>query len=285
MEHRIAIKKTLYPYILLTRLNKPWGILLLAWPTLIAILLSSTTPNPQVWIIFILGIIITRSLGCAINDYADQWLDGQVHRTHQRPLVSGLLFPYQALLTIMILSLLALSLLYFLPPQAIKPACLSAILMIIYPYTKRFLKAPQLFLGLVFSMGIPMAYITQNHPLDTTFITFFTLNLLWVIIYDTIYAMTDQKDDEQAGAYSLARTLSPHQSTFVQIGYICLAASWTLWGYTQAFSVYYFLFLIPIYKNLFTQYQLVKKSKYFQAFLLNTQVGTWLFIAVLSQYL
>lgn len=273
------------PYLQIMRLTKPWGIMLLAWPTLTALLLSQSVFNIIYWVIFIIGIVLTRSLGCVINDYADQWLDGSVARTATRPLVNGTLSPQQAIYLFLILAILSLSLLYFLPITVLPIVSISAVLIMVYPYTKRYIKAPQLFLGIVFSMGIPMAYFTNHHPLDLSFYGFFLLNFLSVVIYDTIYAMEDRCDDLKKGANSLAIYLGNASLSFVRWGYTILAKGFILWGYYQGFNLYYYLLLLPLFYNYYNQYQMTKMGTYFQAFLLNTQAGMWLFLAVLSQYL
>jgi 4-hydroxybenzoate polyprenyltransferase len=276
-----SISFNIYPYIQLARLDKPWGIVLLAWPTLSALIITSKSFDIALWIVFILGIILTRSAGCVINDYVDMWLDGSVARTSHRPLVSGLISPHHALIFLGILLSLSASLLYFLPTAARICAVISAILIVIYPYTKRYFRAPQLFLGIVFSQGILMAYFSNGYPIDLKLIVFYIATVFWVIIYDTIYALTDYHDDLKMGSRSLATTLGPRAIPFIQYGYILLSTVWVLWGVHAQMTIYYYIMLLLCMYNYSQQSSLINKHKYFQAFLLNQSAGIYIFIGIL----
>nr|WP_272880544.1 4-hydroxybenzoate octaprenyltransferase [Candidatus Synchoanobacter obligatus] len=266
------------PYIRLARLDKPWGIVLLAWPTLSALVLTKAS-TPSLWILFIAGILLTRSAGCVFNDYADMWLDAKVSRTAQRPLVTGQVSPNQALIFFVCLMLSAATLLWFLPFKAQLCGLLSGILLSIYPYTKRYISTPQLFLGLVFSQGIPMAYLSTNTPIGAQAILFYAIVVLWVIIYDTIYALTDYQDDIHTSVGSTAIALGSYVFPFIQYGYIILILSWLLWGLTL--NGFFHLFLIPLAHNLYQQLKFVKQSYYFKAFLLNQSAGLYILIGII----
>jgi 4-hydroxybenzoate polyprenyltransferase len=192
-------------YISLMRMERPIGWLLLLWPTLWALWISSGgKPNAAYLWIFTLGVIVMRSAGCVINDYADREYDPLVDRTNQRPLAAGNLLPQQAIRLFVLLGAIAIGLLLLLPSRVWPWAIPATALTIIYPYTKRFIQAPQMVLGLAFSFSIPMVYVVNEHAFDGVFWWLFTMNFLWVIMYDTAYAMSDRQDDLKIGVKSTA---------------------------------------------------------------------------------
>jgi 4-hydroxybenzoate polyprenyltransferase len=272
--------KKIKPYLQLARLDKPWGMVLLAFPTLSALVMTMTHFDATLCVVFVLGVVFTRSAGCVINDYADRWLDGEVARTQHRPLVSGTISPKQALWFLVVLGLACLSLLWFLPIPARVFALLAAGMIVLYPYTKRFLKAPQLFLGVVFSLGIPMAYLSQGMMMDLQGWGFLGNMIAWVVVYDTIYAMCDYRDDLVCGANTMAVALRGDISRFVGYGYGILSLSWIIWGNVYQMGGGYYIALVGVVYCYYLQYQLVVSKHYFQAFLLNTRGGLLLFSAV-----
>jgi 4-hydroxybenzoate polyprenyltransferase len=192
-------------YIGLMRMERPIGWLLLLWPTLWALWISSEgKPDAAYLWIFTLGVIVMRSAGCVINDYADREYDPLVDRTNQRPLAAGNLLPRQAIRLFVLLGAIAIGLLLLLPSRVWPWAIPAAALTIIYPYMKRFIQAPQMVLGLAFSFSIPMVYVVNEHALDGVFWWLFVMNFLWVIMYDTTYAMSDREDDLKIGVKSTA---------------------------------------------------------------------------------
>lgn len=192
-------------YLQLMRFDRPIGSLLLMWPTLWAVWIASAgDPQPSLVWIFALGVIVMRSAGCVINDYADRKFDPLVERTVSRPLAAGKLSSAQALGLFTALCVIALGLLSLLP-SAVWPWSVPAIIITIcYPYMKRLIQAPQLVLGLAFSFSIPMVYVAFEHPFDLTFGMLFFMNFCWVLIYDTQYAMSDRADDLKIGVNSTA---------------------------------------------------------------------------------
>ena len=192
-------------YALLMRLDKPIGWLLLLWPTWWGLWSAAKgMPSWPLLIIFTLGVIVMRSAGCVINDYADRWLDGRVQRTAQRPLVNGRVAPREALEVFGALMLVALMLVSLTNALTMQLAVVGAALAIAYPYLKRHTHLPQLWLGAAFGWSVPMAYAAQKGEVDQIAWLLFLGNVLWSTAYDTIYAMVDRDDDLKAGAKSTA---------------------------------------------------------------------------------
>ncbi|GMU43766.1 MAG: 4-hydroxybenzoate octaprenyltransferase [Xanthomonadales bacterium] len=189
----------------LMRLDKPIGILLLLWPTLWALWLAAKGPPPLTTLaIFVGGVLLTRSAGCAINDYADRWLDPDVERTRQRPLATGEISGTQALALFALLMLAALGLVLLTNRLTVYLAIVALMLAVAYPYMKRAIWFPQVVLGAAFGMSIPMAWTAIQGMIEPLAVLLFCANLLWTTAYDTLYAMVDREDDLKAGARSTA---------------------------------------------------------------------------------
>ena len=197
---------TINDYVALTRLDRPVGIWLLLWPTLWALWFASRgRPKSQLFIVFVAGTVLMRSAGCAINDYADRSFDRHVKRTQNRPLTAGRISTIEALVLFAALALTALGLTLQLNKTTLLFAVVGAALAVTYPFVKRFLSVPQLYLGLTFGWGIPMAFTAQFDELPPRVAWLLLLaNVLWVTVYDTIYAMVDRDDDLKIGVRSTA---------------------------------------------------------------------------------
>ena len=196
---------TVHDYIRLMRLDRPIGIWLLLWPTLWALWIGSRgNPKPQIFIIFVAGTVLMRSAGCAINDYADRSFDPHVERTKDRPLAAGRLTTLEALVLFALLSLAALVLALQLNRLTLLWAVAGAFIAVTYPFVKRFLSVPQLYLGLAFGAGIPMAFAAQIESVPQVAWLLLLANVLWVTVYDTMYAMVDRNDDIRIGVRSTA---------------------------------------------------------------------------------
>ena len=201
-----AFKTRLGIYARLIRLDRPVGIWLLLWPTLWSLwLVSGGFPSVQLLLIFITGVILMRSAGCAINDYADRELDRQVERTHNRPLARGEIPPREALGVTAVLLVGALGLALMLPPLTLALAIPAVLLAATYPFAKRWHHLPQLHLGLSFAWAVPMAISahTGDWPEAWGWLVFIA-TVLWVVAYDTLYAMADREEDLAAGNRSTA---------------------------------------------------------------------------------
>lgn len=202
------MKIRLGAYVRLVRLDKPIGIWLLLWPVLWAVWLASAgQPQPWVVTVLVLGTVLMRSAGCAINDYADRRIDLQVARTRNRPLASGELQPGAALWVFALLSLLAFGLVLTLNPLSIALAVPGAVLAASYPYSKRWLPLPQAYLGLAFAWGIPLAFAAQTGTVPLAAGWLFGATVTWALAYDTLYALVDRDDDRQLGIHSSALLL------------------------------------------------------------------------------
>lgn len=200
-----SLLRQLRNYALLMRLEKPVGIWLLLWPTLWALWLAGAGhPDPGLFVIFVLGVIVMRSAGCVLNDFADRNIDPYVERTRDRPIASGAVAPVEALLLFFALSLIAIGLATMLNRQAQLLAVAAAVLTVIYPFIKRFVSIPQFFLGAAFGWAVPMAFAAQTGEASQLGWLVFAIALVWAVIYDTFYAMVDRKDDMKVGVKSTA---------------------------------------------------------------------------------
>ena len=195
----------LSPYWRLIRGDRPVGTLLLLWPTAWALWLAAGGfPPPGLLAIFLAGVWLTRSAGCGINDYADRWLDPQVERTRGRPLATGELAPRDALLVFAAMMLVAFGLVLLTNRLTVYLSVVGLLLAASYPFLKRHTYLPQLYLGLAFGWGIPMAFAAVQGKVPELAWLLFLGNLLWTTGYDTWYAMVDRDDDLRAGAKSTA---------------------------------------------------------------------------------
>ena len=195
-----SIAARLDAYERLVRLDKPIGILLLLWPTLSALWLASQgTPSWSLVMIFTMGTILTRSAGCAVNDWADSGFDAFVERTARRPLATGEIPAWEALAVGAVLALLAFMFVLATNRTAILLSFPAAAIAIAYPFVKRFFFFPQGFLGIAFSFGIPMAYAAVYDRIPPIAWWLLLLNAFWVVAYDTEYAMVDRDDDVKLG--------------------------------------------------------------------------------------
>ncbi|WP_226703398.1 4-hydroxybenzoate octaprenyltransferase [Microbulbifer elongatus] len=193
------------PYWQLARLDRPIGSLLLLWPTWWALWIAANGwPGLHLFVVFTLGVILTRAAGCAVNDFADRNIDGHVKRTKQRPLATGAATPKGAMLLFAGLMLLAFLLVLTTNRLTILLSLPALALAFCYPFAKRYTHLPQVVLGAAFSMGIPMAFAAVTGEVPAVAWLLFTANLLWTVAYDTFYAMVDRDDDLKIGVKSTA---------------------------------------------------------------------------------
>lgn len=190
----------------LIRLDRPVGIYLLLWPTFWALWVAAEGWPPAYLIfIFAAGVVLMRSAGCAINDYADRDFDGHVARTRDRPLTLGTITPREALGTFVALSVVAFVLVLFTNVLTILYSLVAVALAGTYPFSKRFHHFPQVHLGAAFAWAVPMAFtaVTGEHPPEVAWLLFVTV-LAWTVVYDTFYGMVDREDDLKIGVKSTA---------------------------------------------------------------------------------
>ncbi|HEC18935.1 MAG TPA: 4-hydroxybenzoate octaprenyltransferase [Gammaproteobacteria bacterium] len=199
------MKERAYYYALLMRMNRPIGTYLLLWPTAWALWIAGQG-NPDAWVtfVFVLGVILMRSAGCVINDYADREFDPHVARTKTRPIPAGKVTPREALVLFVVLCLLAFALVLTLNVLTIALSLVGALLAAIYPFMKRYTYLPQVFLGLAFGWAIPMAFAAQTGGVPVVAWLLLIATVLWATAYDTMYAMVDIMDDLKIGVKSTA---------------------------------------------------------------------------------
>ena len=187
------------------RLNKPIGIYLLMWPMLWAFLISSEGSPSMIYLfLFLIGVVLTRSAGCVINDYFDRDLDAQVERTKDRMLVSGQVTTHEAIILFVGLIALSILLLMLIGLDILVYALAAFCLLVIYPISKRYIKIPQLVLGIAFGSSIPMVYIVETGETSLSCLLIYLATISWAIAYDTYYAIADKKDDVKIGNKSSA---------------------------------------------------------------------------------
>jgi 4-hydroxybenzoate polyprenyltransferase len=238
------IARRLDAYERLIRLDKPIGTLLLLWPTLWAVWLASGGwPRFDILLIFVVGTLLMRSAGCAINDYADRHFDPHVERTHTRPLATGEIAPREALVLAALLAGAAFLLVLFLNGLAILLSFVALAITITYPFAKRFFAMPQAYLGIAFGFGIPMAYAAVQSHLPAECWVLFAANLFYAFAYDTEYAMVDRDDDARLGLRTAALALGRFDVAAVMASYGAMLAILLALGLTLKLAWPYFVCL------------------------------------------
>ena len=276
-------------YIRLTRLDRPIGILLLLWPTLWAVWLASAGhPSPLILAVFILGTVLMRSAGCAINDYADRDIDKHVQRTRERPITSGDVSPREALYLAAGLAIAALLLILPLNRLTLLLSIPAVFLAASYPYTKRFFAIPQAYLGIAFGFGIPMAYAATLGNVPPVAWVLLLANAFWCIAYDTEYAMVDRDDDIHLGIHSSALLFGRYDVLAVMACYAIALLLLALAGLMAGLGLWYFLGLIlaeGIAAYHFTLIKRRERERCFKAFLHNNWFGAAVLAGVVMDYL
>ena len=212
-------------YASLTRLDKPVGTLLLLWPTLTALWIAGDgTPGAALIAIFAAGTFLMRSAGCAVNDAADAHFDSHVKRTAERVVARGLVSRREALVVAAVLAIAAAMLLPFLNITAVQLALIAVVIAATYPLAKRFIPIPQLYLGIAFSFGIPMAFAAVLGTVPAVGWLLMLANAFWVIAYDTEYAMVDRDDDLRIGIKSSAIFFGRFDVFAIMVSYLVFVA-------------------------------------------------------------
>jgi 4-hydroxybenzoate polyprenyltransferase len=278
------IARRLDAYERLVRLDKPIGALLLLWPTLWAVWLASDgRPHLGIVLVFILGTLLMRSAGCALNDYADREFDPHVERTRGRPLAAGEIRPREALAVAAALAAAAFALVLFLNPFAIALSFAGLAIAVLYPFTKRFFALPQAMLGVAFGFGIPMAYaaIQQQLPLECWLL--FAANFFYAFAYDTEYAMVDRDDDARIGIRTSALTLGRWDVPVVLACYALMLALLAAEGLLLGLAWPYYAGLAAAAGMMVHHWRLIRertREGSFQAFLHNNWVGAVVFVGI-----
>ncbi|WP_432280134.1 4-hydroxybenzoate octaprenyltransferase [Shewanella aestuarii] len=284
----LSVKQKLNAYARLMRIDRPIGTLLLLWPCLMALILAAQgMPDIKVLIIFVCGVVVMRACGCIINDYADRKLDAHVERTQMRPLVSGEVSVKEALSLFVILGLVAFSLVLFLNTLVVKLSVVGIILTILYPFMKRVTNMPQMFLGIVWSWSIPMAYAAQLGYVPVEAWWLFAANWCWTVAYDTMYAMVDRDDDLKVGIKSTAILFGQYDRQWIGLFQLAALGCFMMAGWSAERGLFYALGLVTFVA--FSSYQqwLIygrERAPCFKAFLNNNWAGFALFVALSADY-
>jgi len=275
-------------YLQLTRLNRPIGILLLMWPTLWGVWMAGAGhPDWHIVLIFVMGTVLMRSAGCAINDYADRDIDKHVKRTKERPLTSGRISAREAVWVAAVLALLAFMLILPLNNLTLMMSIPAVFLAGSYPFTKRFFAIPQAYLGIAFGFGIPMAFAAQLGNVPPVAWLLLVANMFWAIAYDTEYAMVDRDDDIHLGIHSAALLFGKFDVVAVMICYAMTLGLLAWAGQILGLGWVYFVGLVVAAGIAIYHYTLIKsrsRETCFKAFLHNNWFGFSIFVGVIGGY-
>ena len=275
-------------YARLMRLDKPIGILLLLWPTLWALWIAGNG-YPDSWniFVFIAGVVLMRSAGCVINDYADRHIDKHVKRTRERPLTSGQVSEREALGLFVALTVTAFLLVLTLNGLTILLALAGAVLATLYPFTKRWTHLPQVVLGVAFAWAIPMAFAAQTGALDPRLWWLFAATVTWAVVYDTLYAMVDRDDDLRIGVKSTAILFGRHDRLIVGLLQLLMLGLLGAAGHAFALGGWYWTGLLGAGMQMIWHQWLIRgrdRDACFRAFLLNHWVGLTVFAGIAASY-
>jgi 4-hydroxybenzoate polyprenyltransferase len=275
-------------YARLVRLDKPIGILLLLWPTLAALWFASGgKPDWQLVAIFCIGTVLMRSAGCAINDFADRDFDKHVQRTAQRPLTSGQLAGWEAVMVAALLSLLAFALILPLNTLTKELSVAAVLIAASYPYFKRFFAIPQAYLGIAFGFGIPMAFAAVQGAVPAAAWWLLLANVFWAVAYDTEYAMVDRDDDLKIGIKTSAITFGRFDVAAVMLCYAITCAIVFVVGWQYGLRAWFVAGLLVATGCALYHYQLIRKRdrmRCFAAFRHNNWLGAAVFAGIALDY-
>lgn len=275
-------------YYRLARFDKPVGSLLLWAPVAWALWFANQgKPALKLILLFCIGTFLMRSAGCVVNDIADRHIDKHVRRTRNRPVTSGEITLRSALIFLALLLLAALLILLQLPVTCICYALFALAITIIYPLCKRFFHAPQVVLGLAFSMGIPMVYVASDRAFDMDMLILLLINLLWTIAYDTQYAMADREDDLQIGVKSTAVILADRAEPFIVVLQCIAHFLWIPLALAAGLPYLFLIFWLLAGGTFIYQYYLLKKPEEkncLTAFRSNAVYGLIMWFALIAGY-
>lgn len=273
-------------FLRLMRFDKPVGILLLWFPTAWALWLANGgMPSFALLLYFLLGTVCMRSAGCVVNDIADRHIDTQVKRTRSRPLATGEVGLLDALGLLVVLLLAALLIVIQLPVACFYYALIALLITVTYPFCKRFLEAPQLVLGIAFSMGIPMAFAASGTAFTLNAYLLFILNAAWIVSYDTMYAMVDKAYDLRIGVKSTAIWFGEHDRVILTGLQGFFHGLWLVISYALPVSTFFYIAWGAGGMVLFYQQRLIatrEPDDCFKAFISNYWYGGIMWIAVIS---
>jgi 4-hydroxybenzoate polyprenyltransferase len=276
-------------YVKLVRLDKPIGILLLLWPTLAALWFASNgRPDWTLVLIFTLGTVLMRSAGCAINDFADRDVDLHVKRTAERPLTSGKIASWEAVVVAAVLALVAFTLILPLNTLTKQLSVAAVVIAASYPYFKRFFAIPQAYLGIAFGFGIPMSFAAVQDTVPPAAWLLLIGNIFWAIAYDTEYAMVDRDDDLKIGIKTSAITFGRYDVVAVMLCYAVSFAIMLVVGWQYGLRNWFIAGLVVATACAVYHYRLIRERDRmgcFAAFRHNNWLGAAVFAGIALDYL
>ena len=283
------LQQRLHQYYLLTRLNRPIGIFLLLWPTLWALWIAGDgRPDFLICMVFILGVVLMRSAGCVINDYADRDIDPHVVRTRERPMAAGRVSSKEALVLFGTLCLVAFGLALLMNNLTIILSVVGVVLAIIYPFMKRYTHLPQVFLGMAFGWAVPMVFAAQTGAVPQVAWLLFVATVLWATAYDTMYAMVDRPDDIRIGVKSTAILFGEADRLLIGVIQLLFLVAMLLVGrQLEMGSFYYGGLLVAAGFGIYQQYLIRRRDAVacFKAFLNNNWFGAAIFCGIVLHYI
>ncbi len=282
------IGERLVQYALLARMHQPIGSLLLLWPTLWALWIAAAgEPDPAVVLVFVAGVFVMRSAGCVMNDFADRRIDPHVHRTRNRPIASGRVSPREALVVFAALCLVGLALVLTLNRLALLYSFAAVALAATYPFMKRWTYLPQVYLGVAFGWGIPMAFAALANEVPLLAWLLLTGVVAWAVAYDTMYAMVDREDDVRVGVKSSAILFGDADRFFVGVSQVAVLAVLVLAGRQAGLGAFYTIATATGGALFLYQQYLIRNREpaaCFEAFLNNNWVGAIVFAGIVADY-
>jgi 4-hydroxybenzoate polyprenyltransferase len=275
-------------YARLIRVHRPIGVLLLLWPTLGALWIASNgKPDWHLVFVFTLGTVLMRSAGCAINDFADRDIDRHVARTADRPLTSGQIAPWEAVLVACVLALLSLLLILRLNTLTLQLSVIAAIIAATYPYSKRFFALPQAYLGIAFGFGIPMAFAAVQDRIPGAALWLLLANVFWALAYDTEYAMVDRDDDLKIGIKTSAITFGRFDVLAVMACYATTLSITFCVGWQIGLRTWFMAGVLTATACTVYHYWLIRQRdppRCFTAFQHNNWLGAAIFAGIVLDY-
>ncbi len=276
-------------YARLMRLDKPIGIYLLLWPTLWALWIAGEgKPDLLVLGVFVLGVVLMRSAGCVINDYADRNIDPHVARTCKRPVASGEVKPREALILFGVLCMLAFALVLLMNPLTVYLSFVAVALAALYPFMKRYTNLPQVVLGAAFGWAVPMAFAAQTGEVPRIAWLLFVATVLWTTAYDTMYGMVDREDDLKIGVKSTAILFGESDRVVIAVLQLLALGALVLAGQAASLDGYYYFGLALAAGLVLYQQYLIREREpvaCFKAFLNNHWFGAAVFSGIVLAYL
>ncbi len=285
----MSLATKLKDYARLMRLHRPIGSLLLLWPTLWALWVAGQgRPGAHVLLVFVPGVLLMRSAGCVINDYADRNFDPHVERTRDRPIAAGRVSPREALVLFAALCLVAFALVLTLNRLTVLLSFAGAFLAATYPFVKRYTHLPQFYLGMAFGWGIPMAFAAQTGGIPPAAWVLFAANIAWAVAYDTAYAMVDRDDDLKVGVKSTAILFGRYDRALVFAFHVSTLALLAWAGALSGLGLRYYAGLVAALGFALYQQVLIRdrtRAGCFRAFLNNNWFGAAVFAGLVLDFM